>query len=410
MAVQGSQRFAVLLCRFSESEDENMQDEDYFRDFFIERGTGGLNDYWVDASLGSINLDGSEVFDWKTLKQTRDQYIADRPSRWDKIQGAIDAFGLDHAPYQGVVAIFNAPLGDSAASGKGVLAGPDDVNLTFMAHETGHVLSLEHSYDQSDRKLISWSAPGEYYDNYDIMSAMNVFSFRHQRFNDSGPRLNVVNLDRMEWLPASRVYTPQYQNSSQSDTFDLVSLSYPEISGYLAARIGALYLEFRTPDRWDAGIGFPVVLVHQWSDVNSIIIASDLENNVNHWQPGQIIGPSEVELAIRGGTRIQIHSFDLAAKKARITITQRARRPYVVGPGQIFGGVAEGGGGILILPGGRPVPVPPHSPLVRVMEKIAIAAEAERILDSSVSEIVTDAVLSDLVRSLQQVKQRNIQF
>jgi len=30
-------------------------------DLFVKCGTGGLNDYWSDASLGSINLDGTEI-------------------------------------------------------------------------------------------------------------------------------------------------------------------------------------------------------------------------------------------------------------------------------------------------------------------------------------------------------------
>jgi hypothetical protein len=235
------------------------------------------------------------------------------------------------------------------------------------------------------------------------MSAMNVFSFNHPRFNESGPGLNAANLDRMGWLPAARVWTPPHQNSSQVDSFDLVSLSFPDIPGLLAARIGSLYLEFRTPDGWDAGIPFPGVLIHEMSGVNSVIIASDLANNVNHWQPGQVFGPPDLEFALKGGTRIEIGAFDLAAKKVRIKVTQRSTQPIVVGPGQVFGGVTVGGDGWIILPGGRRVPVPPNSPLVNVMQKMAIVAEAEQFLGSSASEIITEAVLSDLIGSLQTV-------
>ena len=88
MALQGSQRFAVLLAKFSDSGSSEFQPPSYFQDL-VTRGTRGLNDYWSEASLGHIDLDGSEVFGWKTIEQTRQAYIDSHPSRWDKIQGAI---------------------------------------------------------------------------------------------------------------------------------------------------------------------------------------------------------------------------------------------------------------------------------------------------------------------------------
>ena len=323
MAPKGSQVYAVLLCRFKDSNDQDVHDPDYYKEMFVNRGTGGLNDYWADASLGNIDLDGSDIFGWKTLDQDRADFIATHTSRWDKIQGAIDAFSVDTTNYAGIVAIFSEDVGDSSNSGIGVLAGPGDVNITFMAHETGHVMGLEHSFDQSDRKAQEWSMPGEYYDRYDIMSAMNVDSYDSDRFGASGPLLNVANLDRMGWLPASRVWTPPTSNSSQTDSFDLVSLSYPEIPGFLAARVGSVYLEFRTQDRWDAGVTYNAVLLHELADPNSVVLASDLPNHVNHWQPGQVYGPDDLDFNINGGTRITIESFDLAGKKARINV-QRA--------------------------------------------------------------------------------------
>jgi hypothetical protein len=88
------------------------------------------------------------------------------------------------------------------------------MSVTFLGHETGHVFDLEHSFDQSDRKLVDWSAPGEYFDMYDVMSAMNVYLTydRNQKFGGSGPLLCSANLDRMGWLPASRVWSPTGPN------------------------------------------------------------------------------------------------------------------------------------------------------------------------------------------------------
>ena len=68
--INGSQKFAVMLCKFSDTATIEPQPVEFFRDLFVTNGSGGLNDYWRDASLGAINLDGTEVLGWKTLNQS----------------------------------------------------------------------------------------------------------------------------------------------------------------------------------------------------------------------------------------------------------------------------------------------------------------------------------------------------
>ncbi len=82
---KGSQKFAVLPCKFNDTRDIEPQLYSYFKDLFVNRGAGGLNDYWIDASLGNINLDGTKVFDWKILIENISNLLDSRPSRWDKI-------------------------------------------------------------------------------------------------------------------------------------------------------------------------------------------------------------------------------------------------------------------------------------------------------------------------------------
>jgi len=376
MARMGSQRLAVFLCKFSDTANTEPHPADFYKELFALRGTGGLNDYWVAASLGAINLDGTEIFGWRTLNQNQADFLNARPGRWDKVKGAIDAFPeVDASQYAGVVAMFNVDVGDSGTQG-GVLASPGAMSVTFLGHETGHVFGLEHSFDQSDRKSVSWSAPGEYYDMYDIMSAMNVYSTFDQKFGERGPLLCAANLDRMGWLPASRVWTASGGNSSWSDEIDIVSMSHPEIPGYLAAYVGGVYVEFRTQDNWDQRIPQPGVLLHRLVDPNAVILASDLKNYIDDWQPGQMYGASDIEMAIQGGIQIRIKSFDLNGKRARISLRVAASRPYVVGPGQIFGGVASDGGGWLIL-NGKIVRIPPNSPVMSLAEEMATLISAE---------------------------------
>jgi hypothetical protein len=372
----GSQRLAVFLCKFSDNSNVEPRPADFYQELFALRGTGGLNDYWIAASLGAINLDGTEIFGWRTLNENQTDFLKARPGRWDKVKGAIDAFPeVDTSQYAGVVAMFNVDVGDAGTQG-GVLTSPGAMSVTFLAHETGHVFGLDHSFDQSERKDASWSAPGEYFDMYDIMSAMNVHSTFDQRLGERGPLLCAANLDRMGWLPSSRVWSASGGNSSWSDEIDIVSMSHPEIPGYMAAYVGGIYVEFRTQENWDQGIPQPGVLLHRMVDPNAVVLASDRQNYVNDWQPGQMYGASDVEMAIQGGIQIRIKSFDLYGKRARISLRVAASRPYVVGPGQIFGGVASDGGGFLIL-NGKIVRIPPHSPVMALAEEMATLITAE---------------------------------
>ena len=233
-------------------------------------------------------------------------------------------------------------------------------------------MGLDHSFDTSTRKLIDWSAPGEYWDLHDVMSAMNVYGNEGTRFSPTGPLVATPNLDRMGWLDPARVWEPTTGNSSNSDYVDLVSLGHADRGGFVAARVGMLYVEFRTKDGWDASIPRDAVLVHKLRDPNAIVLASDPANFVNDFLPGQSYFPSAVEFALEGGTSVSVESFDLQNKTARIKVARTARPPVVAGPGVIIGGVASGGGGLIILPSGKIIRIPPRGPLIAVIALVAI--------------------------------------
>jgi hypothetical protein len=394
MTRSGSQKLAILLCKFSDTSDDEPHDKAYFDDLFVRHTTGGLNDYWTDVSRGALDLDGSEVFDWKTLAENRADYLAARPSRWDKIRGGIEAFGLEQGDYAGFVTIFNTDVGDAGAEG-GVLAGPGDVNVTFLAHETGHLFGLSHSFDQSSRKDADWSAPGEYFDSYDVMSAMNVSSYDDPRFGQSGPRLCAANQDLMGWLPGERVWTPVQHQSSFTD-LDLVSLGHPEVPGYLVVRAGGYYIEFRMNDGWDSGLSRPCVLIHSLIGANAVVIAQDAEHYINEWQPGQVFGPSDLEMSINGGTRISVISFDIPGRKARIRVHHQVAKPFVAGPAtDVLGSVSVDGGGIIIV-GGKIIKVPPRSPVLGLLSRLAMASQAEEGLGEEAKRTVTGAVFKEI--------------
>jgi hypothetical protein len=347
---------------------------------------------------------------------TRTAFLGAHPGRWAKIQGAIDAFPEVNAnSYTGVIAVYNDDATDSGAAGNGVLCNPWDTNVTFLAHETGHVFGLQHSFDNSTRKDASWSAPGEYFDKHDLMSAMNVYTDNTSPFVMAGPLLATPNQDRMGWLDQARVWAPSSFNSSITDQIDLVSLGHPDVAGFLAAKIGSLYVEFRTVDGWDSGIPRPGVLIHYLHEPNAVVLASDPVAYVNDWQPGQTYGPNPLHEAIfHGGTRVHIDSFNVQATTARITISHEARpisvlgRDVLEGAVRILSGVKEDGGGWIILPSGRIVRVPPRSPILEVLDKLAVAAETES-LTSAARRAVESAVFEDVADLTGRLKDTDLE-
>ena len=385
MGLSGSQKVALLLCRFRDSRDVEPNPRSFYEDLLVTRGSGGLNDYWIAASLGAINLDGSEVHGWTTIDLNLADFLAARPGRWDKILGAIEACGIDATQYACVIAHFAVSVNDGGAQ-NGVLAGPGDANVTFLAHETGHIFGLDHSYDLSSRKAADWSQEGEYFDRYDIMSAMNVLNDWGHRFSPRGPLLSTPYLTHMGWLPPDRVYRNIALNSSGLLDLDLVALEHPEVPGLLCAHVGRYFVEFRMNVGWDAGLPRPGILIHTFRNSNAVIQSSDLAADIQDWQPGQTHGWS---YAILGGLKIGVLSFDVGAKRARIRIEQTASSPLVDERYYFGSGVLGPGGTLVVLVGDRifriPMPQPEYEIerglVLRSLEEVAFAGRSRRKTD-----------------------------
>jgi hypothetical protein len=211
----------------------------------------------------------------------------------------------------------------------GLVVGPEDYNLTGLAHETGHGFGYNHS-----RKLSTSTT--DYNDCYDIMSAYATCSFSGD-FGESqlgsvnaaaGPGLTGILLDLQGWMPAPRVFTLDNTACNQA-TLDLAGLNYAAVAGFLVAKVPAAltiptpggltttsqhyWLEYRDKSGWDNGLPASAVVLHlrgadgfaYW--VDGAAGDGDLRVGEEYVDAGQ-------------NTYVAVNSIDTTLHQARVTL------------------------------------------------------------------------------------------
>jgi hypothetical protein len=121
-----------------------------------------------------------------------------------------------------------------------------------------------HGYGVNHARIDGSTA--DYQDPFDVMSVFNAFMARDPTFTQIGPGLNAAIMDSKGWLDADRVWT----YSGEDNAVTLRPHHRRDLDGFLVARVGPFYVEFRMNEGWDAGIRndfaapSPVVLVHRF--------------------------------------------------------------------------------------------------------------------------------------------------
>jgi hypothetical protein len=67
VSLKGSKPFAVVLCRFNDVPALSIPKSQWYQ-FVSTSGRQSLFDYWRDVSYRNIDLVGSEVYGWFTMK------------------------------------------------------------------------------------------------------------------------------------------------------------------------------------------------------------------------------------------------------------------------------------------------------------------------------------------------------
>jgi len=303
-SVSTSHPWAVILCRFKGSPPEPTLEgpiEQFYRDIFTP-GTGGLVEYWRDASLGAIDIMNSSVLGWVELEITRaNAGLGSGVTRSTLVDDAIRAAqrnGLD--PVTGFfsqIAIItqkwsrdDVPGGTGGAPdwtnpndpripfwidgsedgrGKVTLTPPHDGDIS--AHEMGHSFGMQHDV-ASDLKT-------HYADPCCIMSQNAAFIHPRWMVN-FGPAICLPHLIQRNWMYARRIYYDDGRWLAQPDgiTLPLASIFDPGAHANLGIKLSYkdpaqswdYYVEYVKPTDWNQGLQIPYVFIRRISSVIGI--------------------------------------------------------------------------------------------------------------------------------------------
>jgi hypothetical protein len=415
-----SMPWAVLLCKFNDDDHEPYERLRY-EEIFTSVGSGKNNllDYFRDMSHGQLSLTGSQVFGWYTLNSSRADYTGsglDWMGRMVLIgkarQAAFNA-GVDLLPFFGVVVCLNVETDSFMVNDTslyrwqpGVVCDDDGANR-FTSSLTTDWLSFLMAWAYGLAPSRAEGSTADFMDPWDIMGG-SPYRAPHPNYTalDSsgqpvfriGPGLNAANMWSRNWLDETRVWDAG--NSGAVNTVvQLRPLHRPELPGFLAIRFQDYFVEFRTKERWDAGIPAPTVLVHRFEDGHSYLVPDS--NGHYSFGPGSYLGTPDNASLFGSKTGLEVTAIDPLQQLATIRLINAPAnvpqyfpedRPFR-NPGVAWAQPRDLSDALVVLDR-RAITVSRRSPSFRLLESIALYESSSAIRTVSIRDAIRRETLA----------------
>jgi hypothetical protein len=361
MRTTGKFSWAILLCKFRDHPEEPHPPK-FFEDLISGKLEESLSDYWTAMSYSNLDMSNATVYGWYNLLAVAQDQAFLSLSRWEKTQKCIDTaegfFPGSLDLYDGVLVIVNAAgSGGGYAGDNRILLDPGFLDPTGIAHEMGHLLGLDHSFDTNSAPWDAYddNRPGAYGDSLDIMSAKTFASLPatfQGTFGESGPGLNAVTREGFGWLPQNKIWkTTHNAGEDWSVQIEVAALDSPVSPFNLMLKItsAGIYngialapltyaVEFRQKTGWDAGmttgavatkIAPGAVAIHMIRDGDHPRIAWSSGNKAGWNTQGWVPGDSFVDLARSMAINIVWIAEDNSAASVFIVAGTNARLPMI---------------------------------------------------------------------------------
>ena len=319
VVILGTKTFAVLLCNFTDSPTPEP--------FTVEEASNGWSTnekFWQATSYGKVSVADPFISDWLTLPITNSAFQS--KSRSDMIQYAKDHSGIDQSKYVGFIVIFCEPVGTAWTSGSGAIFEPTIVSSTLVCHEMTHIFGEPtHSFDFSGRT--DDAAPGEYFDQTDIMSAGNCWQTPKDPadiFSGAGPLHCMIWKDQFGWLEPWQVrrFSESELQNPLNELVQLQGRGRLSGNGPVAVFFSDISIEFATTQGFDAGLHSNGVLIHQSIGGAPWVIVPDLANSPDQkfWLSGDVWSrPNDADTSTN--VYIAIQSIDVETSTALINVS-----------------------------------------------------------------------------------------
>ncbi len=305
--------WAIILCKWKDDSSEPFPVW-YYQNLFSTPGMGLNNqvDFFRLYSHGNIDMSGSQVFGWFVLSHSRSEYTGSgaNPDGRQQLIGwatsAASSNGVDLGKFFGVVVCMN-----DSTDLFGDLGTPAVVCDSNTAHQSPLGQEMLHGYGVNHARLNGSTT--DYTDPFDVMSVFNASMAPDQHFGQIGPGLNAAIMDSKGWLDPERVWT--YPGGDAE--VDLRPHHRRDLPGFLVAKVGSFYVEFRMNEGFDAGLLVPVVLVHRFDeqDGHSYLMPSTDSGE------GLVAGSKFVTSPGPQQVTVTVTKIDAANRMASMTVT-----------------------------------------------------------------------------------------